>query len=297
MKKFIYKLSGLMFFHKVGNMKQMKIVFLIVLFFMPLLNTAHAAISLPWSTTYNCADWNTYTDPLNCDGLEKNGSWTAGGHYEQITSAANNPAGGGGKGQRHWVGDGTNINSGGTSIKFATPVTEFRMRWYIRYQSGFAWNPISYDKLLWIHDSAGGGGVVEPDYGDNFRLFNATTGLTVASCSGGCGWNTMYPGGTSNGSWHYLEVHIKASTNGSNGIFEYWLDGVQKISVNNINISNGTTFDHIEFPSNQATPANGGYYYIDLDDVAINNTGFIGPVAGGTPPLAAPLPPVGLIVQ
>jgi hypothetical protein len=267
---------------------------------MPLLNTAHAAISLPWSTTYNCADWNTYADPLNCDGLQPNGAWTANGQYEQITSAANNPSGGGGKGQRHWIGDGSNINSGGTLIKFNTPPSEIWARWYMRYQSGFAWNPINYDKLFYIHDSTGGGSIVDLYYGDGMRLFNGTLGSTVALCSSGCGWNTMYPGGTSNGSWHYLEVHIKTSTNGSNGIFEYWLDGVQKISVKNINIDNGTTFDHIEFPSNQAMPANGGTFYLDLDDVAINSTGRIGPVAGGTPPppvAVAPAPPLSLMVQ
>src|SRR5437867_9355689 len=81
-------------------------------------------ITLPWSTTYNCLEmvqgtspWNAYPAPL-CDSIQSFGGWTANGQGEQITSAANNPGGGGGRGQRQWVCDGSNCNSGSTIVNF-----------------------------------------------------------------------------------------------------------------------------------------------------------------------------------
>ena len=72
-------------------------------------NNANAAVSLPWSTTYNCPDWTqgdiyfTGTNsagqtwkasPLDCDGVVNNGAWlTSSGSKEQITSSANYPGG------------------------------------------------------------------------------------------------------------------------------------------------------------------------------------------------------------
>ena len=67
--------------------------------FIVLLNNAspgYSAVTLPWSTTFNCADWQQ-NNTLSCDGTGAYGGWTCdGSHNDQITIAANNPSGSGG---------------------------------------------------------------------------------------------------------------------------------------------------------------------------------------------------------
>lgn len=112
-----------------------------------------AGVDLPWSTTFDCSEWHKYSDSLSCDGLEKFGAWHCKGKYEEITVAANFPAGGGGKGQRHWEGDGSNIGSGGLAITFNSLQSELWIRWYMRYEAGFKWNRLEYDKILYIRSN------------------------------------------------------------------------------------------------------------------------------------------------
>lgn len=112
----------------------MIVVFLFLLIFpIPVL----ASVTLPFSTTYNCTP-NNQTDVgwPNCDGMSSHGSWTAtNGGLEQITNAANNPNGGGGNGQRHWISDGKNGNSGSITVSFAG-VPEIYISYCVRFQSG-----------------------------------------------------------------------------------------------------------------------------------------------------------------
>ena len=104
-----------------------------------------AGITLPFSTTYNCPEQQQgSTNPfwVTCDGISKAGDWTTkNGSKEQITSAANYPGGGGGRGQRHRIGDSgapvnnTN-NSGGVSFSFNTRHNEVYIRFYVRWEAG-----------------------------------------------------------------------------------------------------------------------------------------------------------------
>jgi len=145
------------------NLMKKKILLLFILLVVPLLSQpVSATIDLSsgyWETTFDCdtdgnpgngdTDWLQYADPLNCDGIGKGGDWTSsGGHYTQIVSGANNPAGGGGKGEYHWIGDGVNQNSGGVRISFDSPRNELWVRWYQKYQLGFNWNRILYTKNI-----------------------------------------------------------------------------------------------------------------------------------------------------
>jgi hypothetical protein len=259
------------------------------------------AVDLPWKTTYNCADWNEYVDPYNlgptnCDGLEKalDSSCSPGGHREWITSDANFLYGEGGKGQRHWVGDGQNIGSGGSAIRFNKAEPELWIRWYIRWQSGFKWSALIYEKILYIHTSnnhapgSGDANVVPEWYGfDTFSIAVDTGPAHPARCDK-CGWDSVMVNGgddgnghkTSDGQWHCFETHIKMDTNGSNGIAEQWIDGIQKISKTNINFGTKAGWISFYIASNHSYPANGGCVPVDFDDIAINNTGYIGPLTG-----------------
>ena len=244
---------------------------------------ALAGINLPWSTTFDCPEWNQYSDPLNCDGLTKAGAWTTSdGHYEQITAAANHPGGADGKGQRHWLGDGTNNNSGGIRIYFNTPQTNFWMRWYARWESGFG----SFDqfKMLYIYSPSGTGAVFQPGYGQlsGIRFW---TSVENSKCDN-CGYSALfYPNGQSDGSWQLFEIHI----NLTNGTTQAWVNENLVINETNVDWGSLTSVSSILIGSNCKDITNGKSMYVDYDDIAISNTGYIGPLVGGggrniTPP-------------
>ncbi|MEA1925078.1 MAG: hypothetical protein U9M95_04340 [Candidatus Altiarchaeota archaeon] len=249
--------------------------------------SAEAAVDLPWSTTYDCNEW-TQSDGLynvNCDGLAGHGGWTCSGNEEQITSAANYPGGDGGKGQRHWVGDGSNQCSGGLGVRFNSVQSELWIRWYTRYEAGFQWNPLQYDKIIYIfteHSSTNGNKAVIPAwYGSNsfdLEIQGVQGGLHYSSI--GHGWTDTMGGSTSDGQFHCYEVHIKMDTDGSNGICEAWIDGQQIISFNNCDLGTqtGSGWTWFTIGSNQYSPNNGRCMAVDYDDVAVSNTGYIGPL-------------------
>jgi hypothetical protein len=252
-------------------------------------------VPLLFQTTFNCADWNQSMglgESNVCssgDGIAGNGGWTSPGHPlgDEITSAANNPAGGGGKGFRHWVADG--VNSGGGGIRILFPArSEVWIRYYIRYQSGFAWGSSTFHKHIYVNQGAPGtfyfglhsglvGGHVERDQTNGGNKQSSVT------------WANMQGGSTGDGSWHSLEVHARMNSSGasSDGVLEFWLDGTKIYSNSSIHFSDssGATFAEF-FTSNHNAPQNGGDFYVDYDDIAVSASGYIGTI--GTPGLPAP---------
>lgn len=245
-----------------------------IVWWISLAQPAAAGVDIPWSTTYDCSDW-TQQPTLSCSDLIFYGGWTCNGQGEEITAAANNPAGPGGKGQRHWKGDGQNLLSGGTQLKFNTPQREIWIRWYMRYQRGFKWNFLGYEKMLYLDNST------VPEFAGWDQL-NIGAGPTPHFSNSG-GWDTVMKNGeidpatghrTSDGQFHCYEVHLK--NDGPSGVAEFWIDGVKHLSYDNINF--GTDFSYVIIGSNENNPNNGGCSYVDFDDIAINNAGYIGPI-------------------
>ncbi len=155
---------------------------------------------------------------------------------------------------------------------------EVWVRWYMRYQAGYRWNPLIYDKAIYFHGDS------SPVAG----WFNGALGvaqLPIPS-NGTFTWESLMGGPGSDGQWHLYEVHLKTDTGQNDGIVEFWVDQIKRYSHQNVNIGGGAGWDIIEIGSNQGTPSNGGCMYLDFDDVAIRTTGPIGPVgsAGGPPP-------------
>jgi hypothetical protein len=271
---------------------------------------AIAAISFVdgrWSSTFNCSEW-TQGGNLNCDGVSPGGTWTCQGKAGQITTAANNPAGGGGKGFRHWQGDGSNVNSGGISINFPSPQREFWIRWYHRYEAGFKWSYLNYDKILYIRTKASGKDVIpEYKYNDQYLVY-AQGGSNPSGMisNNGTGWRNVMGGAASDGRFHVHELYLKMDTNGTNGIGRYWIDGKLIISKTNVNYSNGSSLARegwlsILVGSNQSSPANGRPMYVDYDDIAIYRTTppnvdahgnrFIGPIKSSSSSSGSTNPP------
>ncbi|MCJ7816956.1 MAG: hypothetical protein MUP55_03815 [Candidatus Aenigmarchaeota archaeon] len=293
-------------------MKKLTAVIFITIFFISV-TPVFAAVNLPWSTTFNCADWGGsaagFDATLTCDGLERGGRWgTAGGTWDSITAAANYSGGAGGKGFRHWIGDGVNSQGSGIKITFPSSVDEFWLRWYMRYETGFNWQSISYQKVWYINIGHPNCVCWEPIGWNGTRLALLYNGANTPY--GGAGWDTWYAGGaigpsghrTSDGGWHYFEIHLKKEVAGGDGVYDYWFDGVladhrTNVVFNSGGASVGVGWDHMVIDNNRY-PSNGRDMYNDFDDLAVSTTGPIGPISTGpdtTPPTRSNGSPTGTL--
>jgi hypothetical protein len=254
---------------------------------------SHAAVNLPWSTTYNCADWtwNGGTNPV-CNGLIRGGDWTCDNGdgtvgREQITASANYSGGVGGKGQRHWLGDGVNNISGGLWLSFLSSQSEIWVRWYMRYEKGFQWNPYLMNQKILYFDPTSLPRLVVEYYGQNRLRIYSHASIRPSYASVGNGWNTVMANGgtdarrnkTSDGQWHLWEFHVKIDTNGTDGVLELWIDNNKVIDVTNANLA-AVPLGGVLIGSNGFTPGNGRCMYVDFDDITISTTRTIGPHTG-----------------
>jgi hypothetical protein len=254
-----------------------------------------ARAQILFETTYDCpestqAQWFAGT-PVNCDGLGRAGGWYPDGDStkgEQITAAANYPGGGGGRGQRHFIGDGTNNTSGGAGINFPRS-PEFWLRAYVRYELGFTWDLTGYSinhKMFYpeIVNVAGRGNLWFA-----FGFVNSSFGMQSYSPNPKSTrhWQSIF-GQTSDESWHCLEWHMKVDTNGANGIAEGWVDGVHEFRRTDIDYGGHSGWASVHLGQNHNQPANGRIMFFDIDDVVISTTGPNGCLGASNPSPAAP---------
>ena len=251
---------------------------------------AATAAETIFQTTFDCADWNQsmgLSEAAVCrrgDGIRGNGAWiTRNGSLDQITAAANYAAGRGGKGFRHWVGDGLNNGGGGIVVAFE-PAPEIWFRYYIRFQAGFAWTGgVINMKTIYcnrgepgtfyfgLHDGVIGGHVEVDRTGGGNKLSRLT-------------WAQWQGGALGDGSFHVLEVHARMNTTArsSDGVLEYWLDGTQIYSDSAVHFANtaGATFSNCAVGENHNNPGNHADAYVDFDDLAVSRAGYVGPIPG-----------------
>ncbi len=229
--------------------------------------------------------------------------------YTQVTTNSNNPVGRGGNGARFWKGSvvddltvsSDNLDTGTIRINFTTPQKELWIRWYERYENEFEWKlfPAKAISPKSIYLRAGpqdasnyiGGSLIGQLNGANgYRIYNqggwAQDHIDNYSSSIFGGWNTIYPDimangvGKSDGSWHSFEIYLKMDTvdsPSSNGGGYIWVDGILLDKKDNINWSGGDVvardgWTWMEFLSNQKNPGLDRPYYVDLDDMVIQNT-------------------------
>lgn len=258
-----------------------------------------------WQTTFNCPDWTQGTPGVTqlCSASEwmtPGGNWTtSNGSRDQITLAANNPAGGGGKGLRHWRGAGRTNNGGGVQVSLPVPVREMWLRWYMRYQAGFSFSTLNMTKDLYVNVSGSQGAIFTMGFhwADNFGVGHVSnqSGNQVAYCPPG--WQSVMGGSTGDGKWHAYEFHVKMDTNGRNGIAETWVDGKRSCSFTDVDWGTTGAWTHFLIGSNQADIANGPDVYTDYDDFALSLTGYIGPLGGSAPTTTAPAAPANLRIS
>jgi hypothetical protein len=250
--------------------------------------TFMARAPTPFQTSFYCPDWDQgmgLSDAAVCrrgDGIRGNGAWTTrNGSMDQITAAANHPAGAGGKGFRHWVGDGLNNGGGGIVVTF-DPTPEMWFRYYIRFQAGFAWaGGVINMKTIYcnrgepgtfyfgLHDGVIGGHVEVDRTGGGNKHSKVT-------------WAQWQNGATGDGEFHALEVHARMNTTGtsSDGVMEYWLNGTRIYSDSAIQFArtSGATFTNCAVGENHYNPGNRADAYVDFDDLAVSRNGYVGPI-------------------
>lgn len=218
---------------------------------------------------------------------------------DQITGDANYSGGKGDKGFRHWKGDGQNVNGGGVEIVFPAAQKELWIRWYMRYEQGFSWSSLVYDKILYIHTGVLGTDTAFIHYGLNEMVPSAQgTSDPYQVRTGSVGWEQTQGGSVGDGLFHAYELHLKMDTDGTNGIGRVWIDGILRAENTHVNFSNASATARLGWPnilvgSNQATPNNSKCSYVDYDDMIVYNTTppsvdaegnpFIGPISFSTP--------------
>ncbi len=289
---------------KEDSMKELLSVLVILLWASPSFAEITFDSNGRWSTSFDCPEWQMCANwpsgcPLSCDGLIPGGGWgTSGGHYEQITSEANNPLGTG-RGQRHWLADANNGNSGGLEIVFPSALPEFWIRFYIRFPLGFSWaSPLQYYKIIYINRGQTPYLEVDWPWGWTRSGITATTGGVFQELMGdvNSGWETLMANSTvdartgkhqGDGKWHCFECHFKTNTSGANGIWELWIDGIRKVNHANVDYR-GVLFSRVLIGSNHTPCLNGKDTPVDYDDIVVSTKAYIGPMQATPPPPSPP---------
>ncbi len=262
-------------------------------------NSMAQTVPLVWQTTFDnvsCPDkpgtpgehWRTSDyflqtpgkDPCTTtDGIRPH-QWIGNGMDDRIIAAANNPAGGAGKGFRHYRGDGTNNGGGGFRINLPAGYSELWGRFYMRYQQGFAWTngQPHYTKDLYVNVATPSAWVFGIQGAASWGIFNGSTSIPSSKT-----WASTMGGSTGDGQWHCYEWHIR---HGSNALIEIWVDNVRVLSTIT-NMPPGST-DGMAVGENQNQVAGAGStpWYTDYDDFAFSTAGRIGCI--GSTVLAAP---------
>jgi hypothetical protein len=247
----------------------MRVLFVFTAIVLLAPSIAISSVDLPWTTSYDCDEWE-YGDSLTCDGLQDALGSTCDtdglGRLEQITTAANYTSGGGGRGQRHWLGDGKNDNSGGLLIYFSSNVTELWVRFYLRFPDSFVYGPSDKTgyKVLYMQTTSGQREIYLPLYSDGIGVCDAACSNICTGC-----WTTEI----NDGEFHSVEFHIKSETVSDNdGIAEVWIDGERRGRITNMDyglISEGNEITGILLGSNLDSGGSGACEAVDYDDFAI----------------------------
>lgn len=238
---------------------------------------SHAAILNPFSSTFDCPEQAQGTlGWVNCDGLSKGGDQTTNaGSKEAITIDANFPDGSGGRGQRHWIGPGTNNNSGELNRRFLINQTEIYIRYYFRYEAGYTAS--GGHKMLYFSQGQDVYFLLPRPSGDRLQI--VISGQSYQDTNSPIfNWVVLNGGSTSSdGKWHCTEIHIKLDSpaGSGNGVAEWWFDGVRYMRLTNLNFRNPDGLFEFGAPANTSS-ASSSDKYNDTDDWEIRTTGPIG---------------------
>ncbi len=291
-------------------MKRLTLAFLILfLGFVIISYTSKEAVAAGalYETTFDCAEWDASGGPgtINCDGLLSAVDCScSGGEYEQITTDANYPGGGGVRGKRHWRGSGKNNNSCSPNFVISPGRSEVWIRWYQRYEEGFSWGGNAPTGLKIVYFTSSGNPVNV--------IFGMAWGRMRLLIGGSKSYYSPYdndwtnimsgPDGKGDGKWRSYEIHMDAET----GVFSLWIDGEYYFGHTDVNYG-GAVFNRFSLPVNGDGPNHTGCMYEDVDDVLIvgpeysnfvkdaQGRDMIGPIGESQTSPVDPEPPEGIL--
>jgi len=214
---------------------------------------------------------------ISHDGPE---NYISGDIYSQIFASANNPAGSGGNGYRHKQGDGHSQGTGSLIVQFPAKEKEIWVRWYMRWEDGFAWSSMDVDKSIYLYtgyEADKMGYEFEARSYSNYSLLAQGTSDYYQVNTDTYGFQQINGGIVGNNTWHCFEVQIKLDTDQTDGIGRIWIDGVLKAENTSVDWSNGVAsrkegISYFAFESNQAWVQNSRPVYVDYDDMVVYNT-------------------------
>jgi len=240
------------------------------------------------NTTFDCPERTiTSTGQNICDGLDVIDRYSANGtHDTQITSAANNPSGQGGRGYRHWIGTTVNNHSSAFRADFSEGQDELWVRWYARYQEGFSWAGIASHKVLYYWGSSAQWYYLLYPHEELTHDLD-TIGIQINGLSGPVsysyrtktnGWATTQGGRTADGNWDSYEAYTKINSQAgvADGILRIWINGILVLENEAVDYRTSSApadglVRNIDIGQNHNVAANPTPYYEDFDDIKIVN--------------------------
>ncbi|HPV29902.1 MAG TPA: hypothetical protein PLT30_10550 [Deltaproteobacteria bacterium] len=175
---------------------------------------------------------------------------------------------------------------------------EIYLRYYMKLPSGMNINRFDNYVKLWRLNLSGGGELylnIGTDTGTGtlqnsgfLHLLNASTFVQKLLTAGNVPWDSAY---------HCYEFHIKLnSTGNSDGVLEFWLDGVRKYSNTsfNFNASTSDRFVYLQHFSvgnrdDQSTSWQNSWQAFEFDDFVLSTT-YVGPDGAAPAPAPSPMP-------
>ena len=212
---------------------------------------------------------------------------------------------------RFWKWDGTNRQSPTVRVRFPQDQPELWIRWYQRWQEGFYWESVHYDKHLYMWPS-NGPAIIPGLYSGRFYI--AIVGETHDGRSQNIMSSAYYEdvvGNPSRGEYISIEIYLKTNSEMgvADGIARMWVNGELVLDRADLNIAgsqadalagiNRFTFDHNQNRiGNLLGPLGVDGAYVDVDDMVIytqtppnvdaHGNSFIGPIGWDGSPILLP---------
>jgi hypothetical protein len=268
-----------------------------------------------WSTSFDsCSTGPTHAGD-QCDGINIEDDYNVSGTYSGVREVEHDASGGSGRVYTvYYEGGVRNAMSTPATVRFSSPESEFWLRFYYRLPAGQHISSIFEHKILYAFTDVGvAADVCWPGAGDQIELQPRNTmGSPDLYYGSDGGWADTYGSESSSadGTWHIFEFHFDLGSVGAgDGQFEMWLDGVNHVSVTNLDWFDGgdanpTGWEYILIPHNHNVFTLAGAAPHDIDAVAVAVPSFNGFVSDseGRPMIGsendiAPLPPTDLRID
>ena len=164
-------------------------------------------------------------------GVAGGGNWASAARHscDEVIDDANHPGGEGGKGFRHYRGDGVNANGGGIQLSWDggnETHEDISVCYWMRYSSGFAFESKGNPQYIkdWYHGVGGPKSWILGFEGGGWGLSNVAQSVNRG---GSTNWTRLYRGGKADGSWHQIAAFMDLKGNR----WRVWLDGAKVLDV------------------------------------------------------------------